>query len=278
MTNRFRKKIFPVILSITFLCGCAPSNRIFSPSGPLVGHEAALVEERSLRETASAPGLKVGERLVYHVKWLLVHAGEIIAEVKGVEEVRGRKAYRIEVTARTVGICSKIYRVEDRFVSFLDVDELHTLRHEAYRREGRYAKDAVTDFDQENHKAFFVNFTDNTRKTYDIPPHVQDTITAAYYARLLPLEPGRSFALQVANCEKVYDLFIHVPGRVRTSALNGPLREAFEIRPYARLAGEEVREGKVSGFVAADGTREPLLVTIRAPVFTQVTARLAGGR
>ncbi|MBF0485897.1 MAG: DUF3108 domain-containing protein [Candidatus Omnitrophica bacterium] len=259
---------------MAFIFGCAPMASNVIDSSQTVSHDKALSEEKMLLSAKDTAPFPVGERLVFSVRWLMIHAGEIVSEVKGVEDVHGRKAYRIEVTARTVGFCSKLYRIEDRYISYMDVEELHTLRYEEHRREGSYVRDAVTDFDQENHKARFKNFTDKSEKVYDIPEHVQDTVTAAYYARLLPLKVGRSFGIMAANSERVFDLFVAIPRIERVAGLSGKEEDAFFLQPFAHCNGQKVREGKLHGFVSTGKGREPLLIVIQAPVFTQVTAAL----
>ncbi|MBF0619822.1 MAG: DUF3108 domain-containing protein [Candidatus Omnitrophica bacterium] len=218
--------------------------------------------------------LPLHEKLVFRVKWLGLTAGELVSEIKGIEDLNGRKAYRIEVTARTLGFTSTIYRIDDHYVSHLDVETLVTLRHEVHRREGSYKKDAVIDFDQVAHKAYFKSQTDGTSKVIDIPPETHDTVTAAYVARLLPLTPGKFFEMKVLNSEKVYDLFVAVPEKAQRAIASRPRAPYLTIKPYAKTSGQEVREGSLSGFVTDDAHRDPVLVVIKAPVFTSLVAQL----
>lgn len=274
MPNHLAKKYRIAVLSITFLfSGCSRPLDVMSVIGPERALSFTAAMSASLRP-GEAPVVLSPEKLVYKIKWLGVTAGELISEVKGIEELRGRKAYRIEVTARTVGFCSTLYRIEDRYVSYLDVERLYSLRHEVHRREGGYKKDSATDFDQEAHKAYFQSATDGSTKTVDIPEGVQDTVTASYMARFLPLAEGKTFSFHVYNSEKVYELFLNIGAkRVMTVPGRGP-KEMFHLVPFARLSGEKVREGSASGYITADEDRLPFLVVIKAPVFTSVTALL----
>ena len=214
------------------------------------------------------------ERLEYTVRWLGVPVGTIVASIKGIEKIRGRDAYVLEVTVKTNSFCSSIYKIDDRFVSYMDVENLYTLRHEVYRREGRYKKDAITDFDQVDHKAHFQNLLDKTEKDFDIPAATQDTLSACYYFRLLPVSIGQKVEYAVCNNEANYQLFGLVKGKdiIRIPKLGK--KRAFYIQPYARLEGEEVKKGKVSGYFSSDEKRLPLLAIVQAPIFTEVTASL----
>lgn len=216
------------------------------------------------------------ERLVFRVKWLGISVGEITASIEGIKDLEGRAAYRLEATARTNGFCSAIYPVNDRYVSYMDVEKLCTLRHEVYRREGRYRKDAVTDFDIASGKAYFANLLDGSRKVVEVPTGVQDPLTAGYYFRTIPIELGKKIEFKVYNNEQVYDL-IGVAERIKDVRLpgSGERREAFYIQPYARLDGNIVKKGRASAYFSRDSSRVPLLVFVKGPVFTEVTGYLA---
>lgn len=276
MPTHLAKNYLYAVLSITFLFyGCSrPLDVSRVDDGALALHGVGS------RALSKAIGLKTGgivlspERLVYKIRWLGITAGELVSEVKGIEELRGRKVYRIEVTARTVGFCSTLYRIEDSYVSYLDVEHLYSLRHEVHRREGGYKKDSAVDFDHEAGKAYFKSETDGSSKVVDIPKDVQDTVTASYMARFLPLEQGRTFSFHVYNSEKIYDLFLNI-GKKHVMAVPGQGRkEAFYLVPFARFEGERVREGSASGYITDDEKRLPFLMVIKAPVFTSVTASL----
>ena len=213
------------------------------------------------------------EKLVYHVKWLGITAGEIVAEIKGHVMWKDRPCYLIDVSARTVGFAASIYKVDDHYTSYLDAEKYYTLRHEERRHEGGFQKNAVTDFDHTAGKAYFTNATDGSHKVFDIPAGVQDTVTAAYAARLLPLEAGKVFAFKVSNSEKIYDLYATVTQRTKIP-YGGLEVNTLHLVPFASINGCEVREGRVSGFLSDDKRKIPLLVVIKAPVFTQVTATL----
>jgi len=200
--------------------------------------------------------------------------GTITASVKGIENIKGRDAYVLEVTAKTNNFCSAIYKVEDRFVSYMDTEHFYTLRHEVYRREGKYKKDAVTEFDQVNHKAYFENFLDKSKKDFDIPPNIQDTLSASYYFRLLPVEIGKRIEYAVCNNESNYQLFGVVESKEYIRLPKVGKRGAFHIQPYAKLKGEKVKKGKVSGYFSTDSKRIPLLAVVQAPMFTEVNASL----
>jgi hypothetical protein len=213
------------------------------------------------------------EKLTFRVKWMAMTAGEITVEIKGIEEIRGRKAYKIEAHARTKGFCSKVYKVDSRYVSYLDVEKLYTLRHEVHRHEGSYRKDAVTDFDQEKHTAHFKNSTDGSEKTFAIPPDTQDTITALYMARLGALSEKKPLEIKICTNERNYVAVLKVVERTSLAAPHRGKKDVFLVSPTEKY-GQKVRQGRMTGYVSVEPGHEPYLFVIKAPVFTSVTARL----
>lgn len=226
--------------------------------------------------TIAPPALRLPERekCVFTVKWLGVRVGEITATINGVKKINGRDAYELVALARTNGFCSRIYPINDRYVSYMDVERLCTLRHEVYRREGRYKKDAITDFDQNSHKAYFRNLLDGSKKTVDIPDGVQDALSAAYYFRMIPVEIGKRIEYKVYNNEQIYDL-CGVADRTKIVKIPKLGRQkGFHIQPYALLDGKIVRKGRASGYFSCDEKRVPLIVSVRAPLFTEIIGYL----
>lgn len=261
-----RVSLFVIVLSF-FVCFC-----LILVNGCGVIYRAKRPSDIIIQEPDSR--LPSYERLVYNIKWLGLSVGKITSSIKGIEKKGDKEVYVLEVTVKTNPFCSAIYKIEDRFISYMDVNELYTLRHEVYRREGRYKKDAITDFDQLNNKAYFKNFIDNSEKVFDIPPRVQDTLSACYYFRLLSIKLGDSIKYAVYNNEDNYNLFGLIESKTFINLPRIGRSAAFHMQPYAELNGERVKKGKLSVYFSCDKKRLPLLVIIEAPLFTKVIAYL----
>jgi hypothetical protein len=246
------------------------ASQNFTPANTRTAHDAV---EDIVIERAQAY-LPEYEKLVYSVRWLGMPVGHIIASINGIKQIDGRSAYEVEVTVKTNAFCSAIYKINDRFVSYIDVKGFYTLRHEVYRAEGRYRKDAVTRFDHLNKKAYFKNLLDKSEKIIDIPYGVQDTLSACYYFRLLSVELDEKIEYAVYSNEDIYQLFgvIEEKDFIRLPRLGR--NPAFRIQPYAQIKGEQVKKGRVSGYFSVDAKRLPLLAVVQAPMFTEVTASL----
>ncbi len=261
---------------IFLLSGCATdySLRTASVLKPETGQR---IHSKEIQIKAPPKKLALGEKLTYQVRWLGIPVGSIIASIAPqLKQINGCSAYKVKVVVRTNDFCSKIYKIEDEFISYIDAETMTTLRHKVYRREGRYKKDAITDFNQQKHIAHFENFLDKSEKTFKIPESAQDTLSACYYFRILKLKLGDRIKYFVVNNEQNYELFGVIEDKkfIKIKGLGD--FESFFIQPYAKtLDGKKVRKGKVSGYFSADEKRLPLLAIVEAPMFTKVTATLA---
>jgi len=79
----------------------------------------------------------VGEELVYRATFGKLRAGTARMRVEGIEMVRGRPAYHVVFTIDG-GI--PLFRVRDRYESWIDVQTLASLRHHQQISEGRYRR------------------------------------------------------------------------------------------------------------------------------------------
>jgi len=273
-------KLFIRLSMICALSAAAGCSAFFSQSrSSSFDAQNSVLAALGAQAGVSVPGprsaLPPYERLTYQMRWVGIPVGTLTTTVKGIEKINGRDAYVLEAEAHTTGFCSAIYKIDDHFISYMDVEKLYTLRHEVHRREGSHRKDGITDFDQVNHRASHFNQRENTRKEYDIPPDAQDTISASYYFMLLPMKQGDRVESGVWNNERISRLLAFIGGR-NTLRLDGKLgeREGFQVEPFAELRGQRVDKGRVSAYYSWDERRIPLFAVIKAPVLTSVTVTL----
>jgi hypothetical protein len=245
------------------------ASRVFDPKSRM------LLEAKDIVIETPDPRLPEREILTYNVQWIGLTVGNITISIKGIDKVNGRDAYVLEAVFQSNAFLSSIYKIEDRYVSYMDVEKLYTLRHEVYRRDGSYKKDAITDFDQVNHKAHFKNFIDNSEKNFDIPENLHDVLTAAYFLMLIPLKGGDNIELPVCNNESNYQLVGAVESRAFIKTPGAGEKRAFLIQPYARLNGELVKKGNLKAYFSCDKRRLPLLAVLQGPVFTEATIVLS---
>ena len=112
----------------------AQAQASLAMSSPAV---AATVAART--SVAPVP-FSVGEELTYKATFGGIPAGTARMRVTGIEMVRGRPAYHV-VFSIDGGI--PLFRVRDRYESWIDVATLSSLRHRQQISEGRYKRTTV---------------------------------------------------------------------------------------------------------------------------------------
>jgi hypothetical protein len=146
-------------------------------------HVPSLLIGQNNNDKISIDAFQRGEYLKYRLyydswatSWLTAGYGTMEIDT-GWASVNGQKAYHITVKGNSAGVFNMFYKVRDRFESFMDEDELISLKFIRYTREGKYKRDDVVLFDHQNLKA------NSTRAVKDITPGIQDIVSAFYHMR-----------------------------------------------------------------------------------------------
>ena len=153
----------PFLLSVLVLTTLFSSAMIFSPADNF----------RKIENKA----FKVGEKLTYNVNYGFVTAGIAAFHIPKIKRISGRDAYHVTFEVNTVPSFDWIFKVRDRYETYLDVEGLFPWRFEQHIREGSYSRDFSAFFDQRKGKA------KTSEGEYDIPKYVNDIVSAFYLAR-----------------------------------------------------------------------------------------------
>src|SRR3972149_9512463 len=122
---------------------------------------------------------KVGEKLTFDLKYGFVTAGISIMQIRDIRKIFGRDTYHITFEVNSVPSFDWIYKVRDRYETYLDTSGIFPWRFEQHLREGSYVRDFSAFFDQRKGRA------KTSEGEYEIPEYVNDIISAFYYARTL---------------------------------------------------------------------------------------------
>lgn len=216
----------------------------------------------------------VGEKHTYKIRWLGMNVGELTVETIREDIYNARPVYVIVLSGSTNKICSCIYRIRDRFVSYIDKEKLVPLRLEVSRREGFYKKDALTIFDHTQKTAYFENFLDGSKKTYPIPENVQDIISVFYRMRTQNITLEQFMCFDVMFAETVFTAFGTAQKKVSIT-INGKVLSAYYTEPHAKIGTTDVTDGTVEAYFSPDKSYIPLRFEIKAPIFTKITCTLS---
>ncbi|VAX25596.1 ATP-dependent exoDNAse (exonuclease V) alpha subunit - helicase superfamily I member [hydrothermal vent metagenome] len=198
----------------------------------------------------------VGEKLTFEIKYGFVTAGVAVMEIPKMKRISGRDVYQITFKVNSLPSFDPLYKVRDRYETYLDKEGIFPWRFEQHIREGGYSRDFSAFFDQRRGKA------KTSEGTYKIPLYVNDIISAFYYARLLDfskMKEGEVFELHNFYKDKVYPLQIIYHGKETINVDAGTFR-CIIVEPVIAKGGLFKTEGNIIIWLSDDQLRIPVKV------------------
>lgn len=158
--------------------------------------------------------------MTYGIEWRLITAGRATVEWSFPSDA----AAQIKLKVESVGLVSKLFRVEDNYVANMG-SGLCAQSVQLTAQEGSRERETKITFDYPNHRADYLE-RDRVKNTVvlaretDIPPCVHEIIGGLYFLRTLNLEPGQSALLPLTDGKKSAVVKVEAQQReeVKTSA------------------------------------------------------------
>lgn len=208
-----------------------------------------------ITNTAFQQGEKITFKVFYSVIGLYVDAGTAYVNVT-TERLNNRVAYHIVADGYSNPTYDWIFKVRDRYESYIDTHSLKPYKFVRSIDEGGYKKKENVNFDHDTRVA-------STEKgQVAIPSCVQDVISAVYYARNINYNKYKAgdkipFSLFIDN--EVYQLTIRFMGKETVKTKYGKFN-AIKIKPL--LIKGSIFEGgeKMNIWISDDANHIPLRV------------------
>ena len=247
--------------AVAFFFVLLNSSRLGSISTPkiavsLTSYHAPAVEKPSfsLRHLNNS-AFTVGERLTFDISYGFITAGHAVMSIPGYKYINGRKSYETRVEASSTDAFDWVFKVRDRYETFMDVDGIFPWRFEQHVREGSYSHDYTAFFDPEDQTAEASN-----GETYQIPPYVHDIVSAFYYIRTLDLtrsHRGDVIRLQNFFDGKTHPLDVRILGHQQVETDAGTF-ECAVIEPMVVQGGLFKNEGSIKIWMTDDDNHMPV--------------------
>jgi hypothetical protein len=203
-----------------------------------------------------------GEKLTFDVKYGFVTAGIGIMEIPKIKKISGRDAFYVLFTVNTVSSFDWMFKVRDRYETYIDKDALFPWRFEQHIREGHYSRDFSAFFDQRKGKA------KTTEGEYFIPKNVNDILSAFYLVRTMnfsKMKVGERVNLQNFYKDKVYDLDVLYHGRETIKVAAGTF-DCIVVEPLVREGGLFKSEGSIIIYLTNDEAKMPVRVKTKVVI------------
>ena len=242
------------------LAVCLPAGAQDSLSRAVLslGHVYTATPLRTVEQHA----FEVGERLVFDVGYSFVTAGEAVMSIPKLDTIFGRPALQVLFTVNSTKTFSWIYKVEDRYETYLDLQGVFPWHFTQRIREGKYKTDFSAWFDQVKNIAYTVN------KQYPIPPFVHDAVSALYFVRTVDYsgsKVGDKIMLQNFFKDTTYSLAVKFLGRQRIDVDAGTFN-CLIVEPLMKEGGVFKSEGRVVIWLTDDERKIPVKVSTKVVV------------
>jgi len=204
-----------------------------------------------------------GETLNYEVTWSVFSAGEVTAALRKVHN-SAQDAYEVETTARSKGFASVLFKVQNDFNSLFEPERVCSLKILKQINEGRRHKESQIVFDAKRRLAILDerDLSDHAappkHAENEIPPCVQDVVSAFYFLRKRPLAVKQQLAIPVNDGAKTHLVVADVQARERIVT---PLGSRFAFRVEPKVFGELYRrKGRLLIWISDDAQHLPLRI------------------
>jgi hypothetical protein len=239
------KKAFIFLIIIFIKCGAQPAAD-------------SVVQFKDTVRTIPNNAFGAGEFLKFDVNYGFITAGEAIMKVSDTMYY-GRPCLRVDFEVNSKPFFDLVYKVRDRYSTFIDAQGLFPWRFEQHIREGGYERDFIAEFDQANHRAI------TTEGEYPIPPYVHDIMSAFYIARVYDFSnyvAGQKLHLQNFYKDSTYELDVKFKGRQRVE-VNAGTFDCIILEPLAKEGGLFKSEGRVYIWMTDDDRKMPVKVSTK---------------
>jgi len=191
----------------------------------------------------------------YAVAGIYVNAGNATFTSK-LETLNNRPVYHVTGEGKTNSSYDWIYRVRDKYETYIDTVTMQPLKFVRNVNEGGYKKYQNITFNKTSNTAIA------TDGVFKVPACVQDVVSAMYYARNIDfskLRPEDKIPFSMFLDNEVFDMYIRYVGKEEIKTKYGKFR-AIKIKPLL-LKGQIFEGGeKMTVWVTDDANHIPVRV------------------
>jgi hypothetical protein len=204
------------------------------------------------------------ETLSYSIEWRLITAGRARLEWNAAPQ--SRQGYQIKLHMESVGLVSKLFKVENDYSSNLSPGlcavSSHLTAHEGVRN-----RDTNVTFDYDRGRAFYVERdlvrggTIASQQT-EIPNCVHDVIGGLYFLRTINLEPGQSMTVPISDGKKSVMARVEAQQREEVKVPSGTFRTVkYEVFLFDNVLYR--RSARVFVWLTDDRRKLPVQIRVR---------------
>jgi hypothetical protein len=218
----------------------------------------------------------LGEKATYGITYFGMEAGLFTLEALPFKSIADRKVYHIRGTAESAKLFNLFYRLNDQVETFIDYEGLFSHRFHLLLDESKQSRDALELNDSIKQKTYYWNRWKHVEKDYvetkEFQPIVrfpQDSLSALYYIRTVPLPPGKVFSFPVVSEGHMWEAIITV---VRRETMDTPLGrvQCVVLKPDTKYQGVLQKRGDSYIWLTDDERRHLIRLEAKVKIGTVV--------
>ncbi|MFL5561515.1 MAG: DUF3108 domain-containing protein [Gemmatimonadaceae bacterium] len=222
-----------------------------TPGATATQQSAPAPTQLAAQPGAAAPArppipYSAGERLAYDVKFSSIDVGDAVMEVLGLENVRGRQALHIRFSVKGGTI---LYKVNDRYESWIDTTNLVSLRHWQQIDEGRYERERRYEIMPE-----IGVYKENDKPNQPTVAEPLDDGSFFFFLRTIPLEVGKTYSFDRYFKPDRNPVTVTVVRRERIKVPAGTF-DAIVLHPSIKAKGIFGEGGQAEIWLADDSSK-----------------------
>ena len=207
----------------------------------------------SLSLAFSSASMKIGEKLKYRAYFGGVPAAEASLEIIGKEKLNGTITYHVRFSARSKGIISYLFPINDKIDLWLTEDSLLTVKESLRIREGNYKKSQEMIL---NHNKNFVVLNSDT---LTIPSNTHSPYALFYFFRMKDFNQVELDTLHTTNGKKTTALKVEVERNIKVNVPAGTFT-CTKITPMKLNEKEFKNRSQMSISFSNDENRYPVKI------------------
>jgi hypothetical protein len=212
-----------------------------------------------IKNAAFQAGEVISYTVYYSVAGIYIDAGNATF-TNVLEKMNGRPVYHIAGVGKTNPSYDWIYKVRDKYETFIDTGTLQPLHFLRNVDEGGYKKYENITFDRNANTAV------TTEGVFKVPDCIQDVLSAVYYARNIDFakyKPNDKIPFSMFLDNEVFNMYVRYLGKETVKTKYGKFN-AIKFKPLL-IKGTIFQGGeKMTVWVSDDSNRVP--VRIESPI------------
>lgn len=205
------------------------------------------------------------EKLSYRVHYGFLNAAVIKMEVGNKPiKVNGRQTYHIKANGRTLSTFDWMFKVRDRFETYIDQNALVPQKFKKAVQEDNYKDHDLVYFKHAKKNLY----SSKAKGTIKMPQYTQDVISALYYARNLNFKNakiGKEFPINVYLDEEIYNLKFKYAGKQTINSDIGKVK-CYKLVPKLVVDRVFKNEDDMTVWITADENKIPVRVKAKIAV------------